>query len=52
MGTFSFYNFFKSLDILGNPVSLNYGGETSFKTGIGALFSIAITVLMGVYAST
>ena len=52
MGTFSFYNFLKSLDIFGNPVSLNYRGETSFKTGIGAFFSIAITVLLFVYAST
>ena len=50
MGTFNFSKFVTSLDVFGEPVSLNYGGDSSFKTGIGALFSIAIKTLIFVYA--
>ena len=51
MGSFSFYSLYTSFDVFGEPVSLNYGGNSSFKTGIGALFSIAIKAVVFAYAS-
>ena len=39
-------SFFRSLDKFGEPVALNYKGEAHFKTGIGAIFSIALSSFM------
>ena len=46
-----FITFLRSFDVFGAPVSLNYNGETTFKTFIGALFSIAIKIFLIIYAS-
>ena len=46
-----FITFLRSFDVFGAPVSLNYKGETTFKTFIGALFSIAIKIFLIIYAS-
>ena len=39
-------SYFRSLDQFGEPVALNYKGESHFKTGIGAIFSIALGSFM------
>ena len=46
----SFKKFFTSFDTFGEPVSLNYRGETSFKTFIGAAFTIVIKSLLLIYS--
>ena len=43
-------NFLTSFDVFGEPISLNYKGDTSFKTIIGAIFSIMIKVFLMIYA--
>ena len=43
-------NFLTSFDVFGEPVSLNYKGDTSFKTFIGAIFSIIIKSFLMIYA--
>ena len=45
-----FIKFTKSLDAFGEPVSLNYEGEKSFKTSAGAVFTIVIKVFILAYA--
>ena len=50
MGTFR--GFLKSLDAFGEPVTLNYAGDSSFKTIAGALLTIAIKCFMIVYGVT
>ena len=47
---FKFIDFIRSLDKFGEPISLNYKGETSFKTVLGATFSIALNLFIMVYA--
>ena len=41
-----FLKFLTSLDAFGEPVSLNYKGETSFKTSIGAFFTIVLRLFI------
>ena len=43
MGKFS--DFFTSFDIFGHPVGVNYKGEDTFKTRVGAFCTIAMYVL-------
>ena len=45
----SFREMFVSLDTFGTPVSLNYKGESSYKTILGALITIALKIFMLVY---
>ena len=45
-----FVNFLKSFDVFGEPVSLNYKGGTTFKTCLGAFFSIIIKIFLLIYA--
>ena len=42
----------KSVDAFGEPVTLNYAGESRFKTISGALLTIAIKCFMVVYGVT
>ncbi len=49
MGRFS--SFVRSFDVFGEPVALNYDGDSSFKTLIGAIITIAIKVFILVFAS-
>jgi hypothetical protein len=37
-------NLFKRMDIFGKPVSLKFGGQSSYKTGCGALHSILFMI--------
>ena len=39
---FKFTNFLVSLDAFGEPVTLNYKGSSTFKTGVGAFFTIGL----------
>ena len=41
-----FLSFFTSLDVFGEPVVINYKGETSFKTAPGALLTLAIKAFL------
>lgn len=47
--THNFPKMFVSIDAFGDPVSLNYKGESSFKTAIGAIFTLAIKSFMLIY---
>ena len=47
-----FNKFVSSFDIFGEPVSLRYSGDTSFRTMLGAIFTILLKSIMLVYAST
>ena len=38
---------FKTLDLFGQPVSLNYRGSTSYQTKLGALFSLIFMIVIG-----
>ena len=44
-------NYLVSLDSFGEPISVNYKGETSFKTCLGALATIALKTFVLIYAS-
>ena len=44
--------YFKSLDAFGEPVSLNYSGNSSYKTMAGALVTLIIRCFMIVYGVT
>ena len=39
---FKFIKYLVSLDAFGEPVTLNYKGSSTFKTGIGAFFTIVL----------
>ena len=45
----SIYRFLLSFDAFGEPISVNYKGEKSYKTGLGALFTIAIKGFLLLY---
>lgn len=40
----------KSFDIFGEPVGVNYKGDTAFKTCGGALFTVVIYLIVLVFA--
>ena len=44
--------FLKSQDAFGSAVALNYDGEATYKTGLGALMTIAIKTFLLVFAAT
>jgi hypothetical protein len=37
------------LDIFGQPIGVNYQGESSYKTKVGAFFSLCTMVIMLAY---
>jgi len=43
---------FKSFDMFGTPVGVNYKGEDSYKTKFGALVSILLYTIVGWYSTT
>ena len=47
-----FLNFLKSQDVFREPVALNYRGESTFKTWIGALGSMSIKIFIIFFATT
>ena len=40
-----------SFDSFGEPVSLNYKGDTTYKTAVGALLSISIKAFLLFFAA-
>jgi len=42
--------YLRSFDSFGEPVSINYKGDSSFKTSIGAFFSIVLKALVLTFA--
>ena len=42
-------NIFMSRDRLGHPITVNYKGEDTHKTKIGAFFSIGIQVMVTIF---
>ena len=41
-----FLSYLVSLDAFGEPVTLNYRGESTFKTAVGAFFTISLRVFI------
>ena len=41
-----FMSFLLSRDLLGHSISVNYRGETTFNTKLGAFFSVCIQILV------
>ena len=37
-----FLKYLVSLDAFGEPVTLNYRGESTFKTGLGSFFTVVL----------
>ena len=46
----SIFNRIKSLDHFGEPIGVNYKGESSFKTIPGAILSVALLTLLLIFA--
>ena len=46
---FSLFKFLVSFDTFGKPIALNYKGSSTFKTGLGAFFTIALRIFILVY---
>ena len=46
---FNFIKYLISLDVFGEPVTLNYRGESTFKTSIGAFFTIILRTFIFSY---
>ena len=46
---FSFINYLVSLDTFGEPVTLNYKGSSTFKTGVGAFFTLVLRAFILIY---
>ena len=47
-----FLSFLKSQDVFGEPVTLNYNGESTYKTWIGALVTLILKSFILVFATT
>ena len=47
-----FLSFFKNQDVFGEPVTVNYNGESTYKTWIGALGSLSIKIFIAIFAAT
>ena len=46
----SFLHWFKALDAYGEPISVTYKGETTYKTWVGALLTLSMRSFMLVFA--
>ena len=49
---YGFWKWIRSFDTFGEPVVLNYDGDATYKTGLGALMTIAIKTFLLVFALT
>ena len=47
----SLRTFLVSFDVFGEPVSVNYRGETSYKTAVGAFLTICLKSFLFVVAA-
>jgi hypothetical protein len=45
-----FIGYFRSFDNFGQPVSLNFDGEDTFKSLPGGLFTLILYMVMGAYS--
>ena len=45
----SFLKFFLSRDMLGHPITINYMGEDTYKTKMGASLSIVVQVMVLIF---
>ena len=50
--TKKFTKFLKAQDVFGEPVTLNYNGESSYKTLLGALVTLILKSFILVFATT
>ena len=50
--TSSLYKFLLAFDAYGNPISVNFRGATSYKTGLGAVFTVLIKGFLLFYLAT
>ena len=41
---------FRSIDIFGEPISLSYNGDSTYKTKVGSIFSLIFFVLVVAYS--
>ena len=48
----NFFSYLKSYDAFGEPIGLNYDGESTYKTLLGALVTIAIKAFLLIFATT
>ena len=46
---FKFIKYIVSLDAFGEPVTLNYRGKSTYKTGLGAFFTICLRAFILTY---
>ena len=46
---FNFIKYLVSFDAFGEPITLNYKGSSTYKTGVGAFFTIGIRVFILTY---
>ena len=44
-----FLKFFLARDMLGHPITINYKGEDTYKTNIGAFLSIGVQVMVLIF---
>ena len=44
-----FLKFFLARDMLGHPITINYKGEDTYKTKIGAFLSIGVQVMVLIF---
>ena len=42
----SLIQWFRSFDNFGEPISVNYKGDTTYKTSVGALFSLLLRIFI------
>ena len=49
MSTSRFISYLSSYDVFGEPVSLNYKGDSHFRTWIGAVVTITIKSFLLIY---
>ena len=46
------YKFFVALDVYGKPVTVNYRGLDTYKTCLGALFTLVVKSFLLIFLST
>lgn len=48
----NFFIYLKSYDVFGEPIGLNYDGDSTFKTLLGAFVTILIKIFLLVFATS
>ena len=47
-----FLKFLQSQDVFGEPVTLNYNGDSTYKTCLGAIATLMLKVFILIFATT